>query len=150
MSLLLNPRVWIALALAAALGFSHFTAYKRGKQNVRNEHMVATAAANAEANRLERARQSKADEAARTAAARQARIAADAASARNAASGLRDDVRALQQSSSQSLSAANNATRVLGDVLQSCTAEYQRMAEEADRATSEALNLRQAWPSNSP
>jgi cell division protein FtsB len=32
---LLSPRLWIALALAAVLAFSHFTAYRAGKNAVR-------------------------------------------------------------------------------------------------------------------
>jgi hypothetical protein len=35
MTLLLNPRLWIALALAGVLAFSHFTAYRKGKQTER-------------------------------------------------------------------------------------------------------------------
>lgn len=146
MSLLLNPRVWIALALAGLLAFSHFTAYRKGKANVRMEWTASIAEANDEARRLERARQRRADESAQAAATREARIRADAARATDAVRGLRGDIESLQRASSDSLTAANNATRVLGDVLQSCTAEYQRVAEDADRATSEALSLRQAWP----
>jgi hypothetical protein len=36
-TLLLNPRVLIVLALAALLSFSHFTAYRKGKATVRAE-----------------------------------------------------------------------------------------------------------------
>jgi hypothetical protein len=35
MALLLNPRIWIALALAAFLSFTHFSAYRAGKAAVR-------------------------------------------------------------------------------------------------------------------
>lgn len=37
MALLLNPRVIIALALVAFLGFTHFSAYRSGKATVRAE-----------------------------------------------------------------------------------------------------------------
>ena len=37
MTLLLNPRVLIVLALAALLSFTHFTAYRKGKTTVRAE-----------------------------------------------------------------------------------------------------------------
>ena len=37
MTLLLNPRVLLVLALAALLSFSHFTAYRKGKATVRAE-----------------------------------------------------------------------------------------------------------------
>lgn len=143
---LLNPRVWIALAIAAALAFSHFTIYRKGQANVRNEWAVSVANANAEAMRLERARQRRADESAGLAAAREAGIRVAAARAADSVRGLRGDIESLQRASSESLSAANNAARVLGDVLQSCTEAYRSVAEDADRATSEALMLRQAWP----
>lgn len=35
MTALLNPKVWIAFSLAAALAFSHFFVYRAGKANVR-------------------------------------------------------------------------------------------------------------------
>lgn len=35
MTALLNPRVWLAIGLAAALAFSHFFVYRAGKANVR-------------------------------------------------------------------------------------------------------------------
>ena len=37
MTLLLNPRVLIVLALAALLSFTHFTAYRKGKATLRAE-----------------------------------------------------------------------------------------------------------------
>ena len=37
MTLLLNPRVLLMLALAALLSFTHFTAYRKGKATVRAE-----------------------------------------------------------------------------------------------------------------
>lgn len=35
MALLLNPRVWIAIAIVGFLSFTHFSAYRAGKANVR-------------------------------------------------------------------------------------------------------------------
>lgn len=37
---LLSPRLWLAIALAGALAFSHFTAYRSGKASVRAEWNV--------------------------------------------------------------------------------------------------------------
>jgi hypothetical protein len=34
---LLSPRLWIALALAGLLAFSHITAYRKGRANVRTQ-----------------------------------------------------------------------------------------------------------------
>lgn len=150
MSLLLNWRVWALVALMALIPTSYLKGRNDGRKLERLEFAGATAQANREAARLERARQSRADDAGRLARAREAGIRADADRARGELGGLRDDLGAIERASAQSLAAANSAVRVIGDVLQSCTAEYQRMAEEADRATSEARELRQAWPSDKP
>lgn len=48
MTALLNPRVWLAFAVAAALAFSHFFVYRAGKANVRADfdaYRLAQAAA---------------------------------------------------------------------------------------------------------
>lgn len=37
MTLLLNPRVWLAIAFASFLAFTHFSAYRAGKANVRED-----------------------------------------------------------------------------------------------------------------
>ena len=147
---LLSPRLLIALVLVAVLGVSHFSMYRKGRgdgrQAIQNEIQAQTIAATAEARRLEQKRQDAADGAARLAAQREAGIRADAARALRSVDGLRNDLDAIQRASADSLATANAAVRTLGDVLQSCTAESQRVAEEADLATSEALELRQAWP----
>lgn len=142
---LLNPRVLAVLALVAAVAFTHFMAFRKGKNDVRLEWAAATAAANEDARRLEQARQRRAEEAGRLAAAREDRLRAAADGARRAAGGLRDDLAALR-ARSQSRPASESITGVLGELLQSCAEEYQRVAEEADRATSEVKELRDAWP----
>jgi hypothetical protein len=143
---LLSPRLWIGLALVAALAFSHFTVYRKGANNVRLEWQAAVSAANSDARRLEQQRQRRADEADLLWSVRERGIRADADRARSAADGLRGDLDAIERASADSLAAANNAVRVLGDVFEQCSKEYLDLAREADRATSEALMLRQAWP----
>ena len=62
MMALLSPRVWLALALAVALAFTHFASYKSGKANVRaawavekQAHTEAVAAASEAARIKEKA-----------------------------------------------------------------------------------------------
>lgn len=145
---LLDPRLWLAglaIVLAASIG-SYFKGRSDGSQICEARHAKATVLANNEARALEQARQRRADEAAKLGAAREARIRADAASAARAASGLRDDLRAVELHAATSRAAADNAVRALSDVFGSCVAAYSELAAEADRAHSEALTLRQAWP----
>jgi hypothetical protein len=146
MSLLLNWRIWVAIALAAGLSFSHFTAYRKGKQHVKDEWTVATAQANADARKLETLRQSRVDEASRVAVGRAAAIRADAERSRLESVGLRDDLSATRRWAAQSRAAADEAVRVTTGLLERCTALYLGVAEDAARADGEARELRQGWP----
>jgi hypothetical protein len=132
--------------IASALAASHFTAYRKGKHDVRVEWTASVAAANQEALRLERARQSRVDDVARIAAARAARILADAAGARRESDGLRSDLDATRQWAAQSQAAADQALGVTTGLLGRCTALYLGVAEDAARADAEARELRQGWP----
>jgi hypothetical protein len=143
---LLNPKLWIAAAIVALLAFTHVFTYRAGAANVRLENAARVTAANEEARRMESLRQRNVDEAARAAAARATRLAADARSARLAADSLRDTIGAVELHAKESRAAADNAVRALSDVFGSCVREYQGLAEETDRATSEVKTLRQAWP----
>lgn len=143
---LLNPRLWLALGIAAVLAFSHFTAYRSGKSHVRTEWDLAKATANTEARRMEQSRQSRADEAARSAVSRQAGLSADAARARAAADGLRDELDATRLYAAQSLDAATKSVAALSDVFQQCSRRYSELAEIADRHASDSLMYQQAWP----
>lgn len=143
---LLNPRLWLALGLAAALAFSHFTAYRSGKANVRNEWKASVAAANSEARQLEQARQRRADEAAGLAAAREAGMRADRARLAGERDGLRGDLDAVRLNAAQSLDAATRSVAALSAVFESCTRRYSDVAEAAARHASDSLTLQQAWP----
>ncbi len=146
MALLLNWRVWVAIALAAALAFSHFTAYRSGKNHVRTEWKAAIAEANIAARETERLRQRSVDKAAELGAARQARIVADAARARAVAHGLRDELDATRQFSAQSSDAARKSVAALSDVFEQCSRAYIELAEIADRHANDSLKLQQSWP----
>ena len=146
MAYLLNWRLIAGVVFLCLLPLMYFQGRSDGKKLILAEVNAAKAQAAADVRKIETLRQSRVDEAARDAAARERRILADAARARDAASGLRDDLDAVRLHASQSLAASNNALRTVGELLEHCSAEYLRVSEAADRATSEALTLRQAWP----
>jgi hypothetical protein len=145
---LLDPRIWLAFALAVALSFGggYFKgSHDRGKRD-ELEQAAAVSRANAEARKLEQERQRRVDDVARVAAAGEARLRADAARARDDVRGLRGDLDAIQRTSEKSLAAANEAFSVTAGLLGRCTALYLGVAEDAARADSEARELREAWP----
>ncbi|HYE38855.1 MAG TPA: hypothetical protein VEB23_02920 [Ramlibacter sp.] len=146
MAFLLNPRVLITLALVALLAFSHLTAYRKGKQDVRNEWAAAVAQANADARKLEQQRQRRADEAGRIAAASSQRDRAAVDRARAERDGMRDTLDAIERASRESHDAATRHLAALRAVLDQCTAEYLRMAEAAAGHARDSLMYQQAWP----
>lgn len=146
MALLLNWRVWAAGILLAFFAATNFMSYRKGRDVVKTEWQLSVASANEESRRLERARQSRADEAARTAAAAQSRILADAASARRESDGLRGNLDAANKYAQESRAAAERTASLATDLLGRCTSLYLGVAEAAERADSEARELRQAWP----
>jgi hypothetical protein len=143
---LLSPRLWLVIGITAFLGLTHLSAYRTGVKHVRQEWAASVSAANDEARRLENARQSAADAAYRAAAVREAGIRRDAASARSAADGLRDDLKSARDYAKESRAAAERVANVATELLGRCTAEYLAVAEAAQRADSEARELRQGWP----
>lgn len=144
----LNPTLWlVALAiLAGSSGLSYFKGRTNGIQVCEARHAAATVLANDEARKLEQARQRRADEAAKLGAAREARIRASAASAARAVGGLRDDLRTARDYAAQSRAAAERVANVATDLLGRCAERYSGVAEAAQRADSEARELRDAWP----
>jgi len=143
---LLNWRVWALIALLALGPISYLKGRLDGKKIVRMEWQVSVAQANEDARRLEQRRQDRANEAAKLAADRDARIRADAASARRESDGLRDDLDATRKWAAQSRAAADQAVSLTSELLEKCSRLFVGVAEEADRADSEARELRQAWP----
>jgi len=126
MAILLNPRVWLALALAAALAFGGVFCYRAGKANVRADFdkykieqaaqtVKAEVAARAEETRRESEKQKVIDEARiQTAAAQSAALDADAA-----AVGLRKRVAALiaSRGTSNPSAASGSAGKPSADAL---------------------------------
>ena len=144
--LLLNWRVWVAIALTGLLAFTHITVYKKGRHDVQIAWDEARARADSESRKLEQERQRGVDDAARTAAADQARILADAASARRDADGLRNDLDAANRYASESRSAAERVAKLSTELLGECANRYLDVAEQAQRADAEARELRRGWP----
>lgn len=143
---LLNPRLLAAAIVLAALLASHFIAYRKGIVHERTIYAAAQAAANEQARETEQLRQRARDVAVDAAATREVRLRADADRARAAAGGLRDAVAASEQASRESAASAEHAVRTLGVVVNECSAQLGEVAAAADRATSEAVTLREAWP----
>jgi hypothetical protein len=136
----------VTLALAAALAFSHIWVYRHGKQIVRAEWSESVAAANIEASRFERARQRGVDEALAAQARRSGILASDARAARNSVVSLRGTLDATELMARESHDAATLAVATYRNVFQQCVREYQTLGELADKHSSDALTLRDAWP----
>ena len=142
---LLNPRVLIVAALVAILAFTHYTAYRKGKHHVELEWKASVAAANEDALRLERARQSRVDQAARAAAAREDRLRSDASRAGDSLQRLRHAIAAhklAEESRAAAIERADTAEQLL---IESATA-YRELAEKADRHATDVQTLLDAWP----
>jgi hypothetical protein len=142
---LLNPRVWIGLVIAAALIFSHFFVYRAGANNVRLEWKSATAAANAEASKMEALRRSRVDEGLRAAAPRQVRIRTESAGVGDAVVRLRDSI-AARRLAEESAAAATQRANSLGVLLVESAGAYRELAETCDRHVSDLRLLLESWP----
>lgn len=78
---------------------------------------------------------------------RDAKNLADAAAARRAAGGLREQLAAYRSSlHGVSADACRNRSGVLSDVLGDSVEAYRDMAEQADRIASDLRTMREAWP----
>ena len=142
---LLSPRLWLALGVAAALAFSHFTVYRAGKNHVRMEWAAATAVANQEAARLERARQSRVDDVVRLARTREDGLRADSVRAGDALGRLRDSINARRMAEESAAAATQRANR-LGELLAESGEALREMASRCDRHVNDVRTLMDAWP----
>lgn len=149
---LMSPRLWLAVVLAAVLGFTHFTVYRAGRAAVRiqwDSQKVADAEAARkaiEANRaIEEKRQKQAQEAIDESKKREAVLRADAVGARGALERLRNAVRIASSPVPGSTSNAISGAATAGQLLLECGAEAQRLAEAADRHASDVKTLMDAW-----
>lgn len=139
-------RLAIALAVLALMAGIYGKGRTDGRKLERLETAAGVIRANAEALHLERARQSRADDAGRLAATRAAGIADSARRVAGERDGLRDDLAAANEYAKESRAAAERTASLATGLLGRCTARYSAVAEGAARADSEARELRQGWP----
>jgi hypothetical protein len=151
---LLNPRVWIALALAAFLTFTHFAAYRSGKATVRAEwdaekvlQLKNLEAAKDAARAREQALQTQATEAINAASERAKKSQVAAAAVRSVNDSLRDDISAARGDLSRASDAAvrkyaATASAVFGE----CAAAVERLAGAAEGHATDSLMYQAAWP----
>ncbi len=146
MTLLLSPRFWLAIGLAAALAASHFFVYRAGRAMLGKEiqdERIATAQANIRKTEI---LADKKDAALLAASVRGAAAAADAGRARDAADGLRGELAAQQQWADESLATCTKSAAATRDVFEQCVKRYSGLAEIADRHANDSLTCTQAWP----
>lgn len=109
MALLINPRVWIALALAAFLAVTHLSSYRAGKAAVREDfdayriqHEQLAREAERSAREKEQQLQKDFDDAAQAAREENDALQNDVVRLADVSDGLRDDLAAYKRRSSKS------------------------------------------------
>ena len=148
MTALLNPKTWVALAVAAALAFAGFFLYRAGKATVRADfeaYKGAQAEARILADRAREAlyaeRQASTDKEARDGQARIAALETDLADTRAAGQRLRDAIRSATLGAGTPASTAGPGTGKPGadpiglfaQLLERADARAERVSEYADR-----------------
>jgi hypothetical protein len=148
MTALLNPKVWLAIALAAAMAFSHFFVYRSGKSTVRNEfdaYKISQQEARILADRAREqryaVRQAATDEEARNGQAKIAALETDLAGARAAGERLRDAIRTASGRGREAAGTAGSGEGKPGsdpiglfaELLVRADARAERVSEYADR-----------------
>ena len=154
MMALLSPKVWIALAVAAALAFAGLFLYRAGAAGVRVkwdasiiEQQKFAAAQEADNRKLENKRQTNVIEAQNEQTKRTQTLQVAAAGARAESVSLRDTIAAIRAKlPSTPADAASNAASTAANLLGECAAAYQELAGRADGHASDTLTLEQAWP----
>ena len=151
MALLPHPRLiaaGVALVLAFAAGWAA-RGWRMGAEYAALEMRYATRLAQAHENALtEYARLEKVkNDAVKAAEIEAEKNAAAAATAARAADRLRDDLAALRSSiAAAPRPAVDQYAATAGELLGACAAEYQWMAEQADRHLVNERLLIDAWP----
>jgi hypothetical protein len=148
---LLDPRVWLAavLAITLAFGAGYFKGNTNGRKASELAHAAAVAVAEADSRRLERARQSRADQAASIAAGREAGIRAAADRAGDAVGKLRDAITARNLAEESAASATQRAA-TYGELLGQGATAYRELAATCDRHVNDVRLLLDSWPTDSP
>lgn len=152
----LNPKLWAAVALAAALAFAGWFLYRAGQKDVRADWSAQKAAdalavieINSENQRITGRWNANVIGALNAQTQRNQRLEADGGSASAERGRLLDAIRRatakrdLPGTTAQAVTEPANPVR---DVLEACTAELQEVARNADGHASDAQALSDAWP----
>ena len=154
MMALLSPKVWIALALAAVLAFTHTLAWRNASAHTQarwDAAKVVQQQALADAEKASRAKeqalQLKVTEAVNAAAKRTQQAQAATAAVRRTADSLRGQLAAARSDLPRATSDAVRAyAATLNTVFGECTAEVERLAAAAEGLSIDRDTLIQAWP----
>ena len=148
----LDPRAWIAAVVlcAAAVGLGYWRGNVNGKATVQAKWDAAVIAWDAANKKQEQEYANRIEQAIAERDARLKTVQADATAARAAADGLRSQLTEARRSLAAHspatvLDYATTAAELLGE----CSAEYQRVAEQADGHAADAAALIRAWPASS-
>ena len=146
---ILDPRAWIAAVVlcAASVGIGYWRGNVAGRASVQAKWDAAALVWQEQNRKQEQEYANKIDRAIAEREAKLKAVQADAAAARAAAGSLRDKLTEARRSLAQHspatvLDYATTAAELLGE----CSAEYQRVAEQADGHAADAEALIRAWP----
>lgn len=152
----LNPKLWIGLALAAALVAAGWFLYGAGQDDVqakwnaqKAKDAQATIEINNENQRIASRWNATVIGALNAQTVRNQRLEADAGSASAERVRLLDAIRRATSKRDLPGAPANASpepANPVRDVLESCSADLQEMARNADRHASDAQALSDAWP----
>lgn len=156
MTALLSPRIWLAIAIAAAMAFSHFFVYRAGKANVRadfdaykldvSETTRKLQAANERRAAEQRDQQLKAQNDAKT---REAGLRTDAGNAVAELDRLRNALRVATRRDpvpGATAPAADQPAASQTVVFLDCAAALTELARDADGHASDVQTLEDSWP----
>ena len=146
----------IPVILAAAVGLASATGawlYQENRYEAilaerTAEYSTALAAANANALAQTVSLQKAKDEAERKAQIRITAIRRDAAASQSALVGLSEAADTALRSASHSHSACQRVVTAYADIQQQCSTRLVEVGTAADRASSEVMLLRDAWPTS--
>lgn len=154
LSLLLNPRALIALAVALVLAYTHTVAYRSGSGSVQAEwdadkskQAIAALEASEQARAREQQIQNQVMEAINAAQKRTQQAKALATAATRSVHSLREQIAdADRRLSTASIDAVRQYSATAGALLEDCTRAYRDMAGEAGGHASDSLMLQESWP----
>jgi RNA polymerase-binding transcription factor DksA len=154
----LNWRLWVGIALAAGLAFTHYQVYKAGQNDVNvkfEAYKLAQETASKQAVEKARAKEQewndKLNQERDNAAKREIQLRADADSAHAANDGLRDQLSATAHRIAQgSFASCVESSSAIGNLLEVCSERYRGLAESCDGHVSDIKTLINSWPRTSP